>query len=285
MSKRTMTIEAALRWAYRDDLPKQPARVRPPEEAGKPWNKVSSVGTLGTVIDSMSDAENEFGLCPFAQADSGPHPDAIELHAAVCRLDDLDLALPDGWNPLSDCGMGDEALAAANRAAAMLAYADGSGRTRLKIPPRLLIQRCAILGPPLWETEQPVRREFTGPDGRPRWFRRVTIPVGEGGHPYETEIDGFDAKKRRPHPDAYRRFVWEPDPAGIAVDRGKWELWRACLDALVDDPALQLETITLRPSDFPSRPWESARQGPRVHVRGVAQPSGEKNAAHASNRS
>jgi hypothetical protein len=280
---RTMTIEAALRWAYRDELPKQPARVRPPEEAGKPWNKVSSVGDYGTVIDSMSDAENEFGLCPFAQAETAPHPDAVELHAAVCRLDGLDLALPDGWNPLSDCGMGDEALAAANRAAATLVYADRTGRSRLKIPPRLLIQRCAILGPPIWETEMPVRREFTGPDGRPRWFRRVTIPIGEGGHPYEIEVDGYDTKRKRAHPDAYRRFMWEPDPASIAADRGKWELWRACLDALVDDRDLRLETISLSPSALPWRPWESAHQGPRIHVRGVAQPPSEKNAGQASN--
>jgi len=273
---RMMSIEAALRWAYRDELPKQPARVRPPEEAGKPWNKISAVGDYGTVIDSMVDLENQYGVCPFVVSETGPHPDAVALHAAVCRLDALDLALPDDWNPLADCGMGDDAGPAAARAARALVFVDGEGRSRLKQPLRLLIQRCAILGPPIWETKPPVRREVTGPDGRPRWFRRVTIPVGPGAHPYEIEIDGFDAKRRRPHPEAFRRFVWEPDPAGIAADRGEWELWRACLDMLVSDPDLQLDTIVLRPSDLPARPWETQHQGPRVHVRGLAPSHGEK---------
>jgi hypothetical protein len=265
--KRIMYIEEALIWAYRDELPKQPARIRLPAEAGKPWNKIGAVGTYGTVIDNMTDAENEFGLYPFAQAETGPHPDAVRLYEAVCRLDDLTLVVPHDWNPLGDCGMGADALPVAARAAAALMHRDEAGQARLKRRPRMLMQRCAILSPPMWETwepDPPVRRELTGPDGRPRWFRRVTIPVGPDGHPYEIEVDGFDAKRRRPAPDAYRKFVWETDPVDIALDRAEWELWRACLDALMDDPALRLETITLLRSDRPLRPWESGERAPRV---------------------
>jgi hypothetical protein len=156
-------------------------------------------------------------------------------------------------------------------------HRDEAGRARLKQRPRTLMQRCAIMGPPVWEADMPMPREFTGPDGRPRWFRRVTIPVGPDGHPYEIEVDGFDAKRRRPAPDAYRKFVWDPDPVGIAVDRAEWELWRACLDMLMDDPALRLETITLVRSNRPLRPWESGERTPRVWQILPAHPVDEKN--------
>lgn len=65
--------EALLRWAYRDELPKQEAA------AFSPWERFLEVGQLGTRID-----ESHMARLPAVLG--APHPDAIVIAKAVARL-------------------------------------------------------------------------------------------------------------------------------------------------------------------------------------------------------
>lgn len=254
---KVMDVEKALVWAYREELPKSP-RVRP---AGMmaPWRAVTSFGELLQVVDD--DDLNDWGVTPDPMATSWPDPDAILIHLAVGRLDDLDLCLPDDWNPLGDCDMGAEAGPAVARGLRRLYHVDSAGRPRLRQMPRILVQRCAILGAPEWRGDKPVRREVRE-HGRARWYRRTVIDIG--GAPQEIEVDGFDHRRRRPYADAYRKHEWTPDPAELALDRAVYEVWRAALDVLVEDLAGQLQGVKVTASTRPWRPWEDGEHQPRV---------------------
>jgi hypothetical protein len=96
-----MDVEAALRWAFRDELPKAA------NEGGHDplrWNSgmVENYAQLLTSIDL-----NKYGCVPDLSAMSPPHPDAIALGEAVRALDKLAIGLPDDWDPVRDL---DEAL-------------------------------------------------------------------------------------------------------------------------------------------------------------------------------
>src|SRR5688500_9952509 len=100
--KKRMTIEALLRWAYRDELPKAqaPGGSLRPAGFGGAWGGIERYGELLTVIDHG--LENRYGLVPDLSATTEPHPDAIRIGDAVQALDAFPLNLPDGWNPLTD---------------------------------------------------------------------------------------------------------------------------------------------------------------------------------------
>jgi hypothetical protein len=84
---RTMSIEAALRWAYRDELPKQPARVRPPEEAGKPRTLVVFAGADLALSDRtralLKDAQDQIERAAAAAKFKGKSGSALEILAPV----------------------------------------------------------------------------------------------------------------------------------------------------------------------------------------------------------
>jgi hypothetical protein len=260
---RRMDIEQAVVWAYRDELPKDQARAAlAPGAMPAAWQGISRYGELLTEVDCGS--MNRWGVVPDLTATSAPNPDAVALHERVLALDDYDLGLPEGWDALADLGLGVDGAAACGRALERFCVTEADGRRRLRHAPAFLVRRAAILGAPVWAHETPMRREVTHPDGRSRWFQRVTISAGPGGHPYEIEVDGWCATKRRPHAAAYRKFVWDPDLAEIALDRAIYEVWRAALAVLADELAGVLESINVMPSLRPARPWETGETTPRV---------------------
>jgi hypothetical protein len=263
MSRR-LDIEKALVWAYRDELPKTPRPGGTIRALGLPavWRRVDRFGELLELVDE--DGLNQWGVIadPFAVA--APHVDAVALHNAVVDLAGLAPGLPEAWDPLEDLDLGDDRPAILGRARERLFALDRDGRglvLRHSLP--RLIQRCAILGAPdVALGEIPIRREVTGPTGRPQWFRRETVVVD--GVPIEIEVDGYNGKAKRPHADAYRKFQWDPDPVEIAVDRGLFELWRQALDVLVEELAGRLDSIELVESRRSIRPWLAPDELPRV---------------------
>ena len=265
-----MTIEAALGWAYRQELPKSTVISGVEGGIASSWRAVSSFAALWTKVDAPP-VINDFGCVVAFGGDGGaPHPDALVIADAVSALDDAEFGLPDGWNPLDDFTGYDETgdalmRAAVDRGVARLTVVDGEGRRALKTTPsRLVSMRASLGGEPDWRGERPEVREVRGANGKARWFRRVLVPVAADGGWIESEVDGWDERRRRPRPDAYLKHFLDPDPMALVVARGEWEIWRAALELLglwLSETGLLAEVI-VEPSIAPARPWLGDRRKP-----------------------
>jgi hypothetical protein len=271
--KKDITIEALLRWAYRDELPKAggSSRLRVAGFGGA-WGGVERYGELLSVIDDEN--LNRYGVVPDFGATTEPHPDAVMVGEMVKALDAFPLNLPDDWDPCGDWPeLGAEGPAAVRRAIERETYIDPAGERRFKTAISRLIMRHALLGDaPVWDGEEPQVKLVCAANGKPKWFRRV-LRLVEDGDPVngiqpvyaEVEVDGLDPKLRIPYPDAYRKTYLDPDPAEVIVSRAEYEVWCAALDLLACDLDGMLESHTLIPSARPARPWETGELArPRV---------------------
>ncbi|WP_296585705.1 hypothetical protein [Xanthobacter sp.] len=254
-----MDIEALLRWAYREELPKAAAagsRLVVGFKTG--WGGMERFGELLAVIDEP-DIRNRYGLVPDGAATTDPHPDAVRVHDAVMALRRCDLEVPEEWNPLADMGdLGPEGAAAVVRGlAGMTIINDKGARVLRRSVARLVIRQAILGGAPDWEGDLPERHVVCA-HGKPQWFRReVVVTEGVFGPvSHEIEIDGYDHKRQRPYGDAYRKMVLDPDPAPVVQGRAEYELWRFALDMLVEDLRGVLEEHAPTWSQRSWRPWE-----------------------------
>lgn len=262
---RVIDVEQALRWAYQDELPKEQVVAKGPMGHGVAWDSVSTFGQYLTDIDT-EDRRNGYGCVPDVGSASGPHPDAIRIHKAVTGLDDaLQVSMPEDWAPIPDLGdLGPAGADVVQRGLAKLVSVDGRGNERLRKTPRQLVEFHAMVGGrPDWVGEKPVRR-FVSEFGKPKWFRKVTIPTGPDGHPYVIEVDGRDPRRKRPYPDAYRKEYLEPDPAEVVYDRALYQVWHAALQVLVADLRGELQSIALVGPAAPAEPWVTGVQQARI---------------------
>jgi len=254
-AKRKIDIEALLRWAYREELPKIARQAEGPQGYARAWDAVDRwAEELSLKLD-----DNRFGVVPDFSAALPPHEDALAVHAAMIRLDQLELSIPDGWNPLSDIALGDHEAPAIAAALEDLTSIDKDGVNRLKVTPRRLVFKHAILGGcPVTEIDVPETR-FVCVGGEPKWFRRElrAVETCDGGSRMEEiEVDGFDHKWRMPKPDAYRKTYLDPDPQGGIVGRAEYELWHAALGVLYEDLLGMLQAHEVTACERPMRPWE-----------------------------
>lgn len=251
--RKRIGIEALLRWAYRDELPKAGASRRGgPLPLGRGWDGVRHYGELLAEIDGD---ENVWGLAPDLTAMAEPHPDAVRVGEAVEALDGLAPDLPEDWHPLGDIVTAENAelVRDAVRRARAAVLVEGEGGPRLRTSARFLVVRHACAGStPDWACGSP-SVVVESANGKPRWFRRITL-VGADGAEYVQEVDGYNRSRQRPHPGAYRKSYLDPDPVGAAVARADWEIWRSALDLLAE--ALDgLEAHEVVPAIRPVRPW------------------------------
>jgi hypothetical protein len=152
---------------------------------------------------------------------------------------------------------------------------DASGERRFKVKPSAIVVKYAVLGgAPDWELERTRLEVERHDNGRPKWFRLVMRWEGDvGGNPelgswHDVEGDGFNAKARRPYPEAYRICRLEPDPTPAIQGRIEYELWRSALDWLVVETE-GLTEVRLQASPRALRPWESAAGARAGHLGGV----------------
>lgn len=256
---KTVTIEALLRWAYCEELPKaQPEGGGIAVAMGGGWDAVSRFGEL--LCETVGDGRvSRYGVVPvstwFGQE---PHPDALAVHHAVGEIASLDLDVPEGWTPLAGLGLADDEQAEAlRRAMPRIAVRNDAGVWRLRGKPAELLRRHAILGgAPHWQAEVPKAR-FVMAHGKPAWFRKVSQTIRGKVHWFE--VDGYNKRSGRPWPDAYRKTVLEPDPALAAIDRAEYEVWYAALTYLAEVLA-EPGTLTAHrvlPPEAVARPWEA----------------------------
>ena len=237
---RTMDIEAALRWAYCEEFPKAAAlrgadwwKGLGPRMPSPGWTRMARFAELETLVDEGRSIEvNRFGMVP----DGGshlPHPVAEVIFEAVLALGD-EVNPPEGV--LADLPVSHE-RDEAERQGRLRAMREASGVWTLRDGMAELMRRAAVLGAPELHFGIEVVRKPVSRNGRPLWFRKIAMLHGEGEVAmwHQTEIDGFDHKKRRPYADAYQRFYLDPNPAGIAEDRILYAVWREALDRMASD--------------------------------------------------
>lgn len=256
---RKMSIERALQWAFREELPKD----EPDSRTFAP-----KLAQGGNSLDVGVD--NRWGVVASLAGDGPAHPDAQIIGGEVLALEGSEIGMPEGWNPLSDLGLTD------GEAAAVLAGFRLAGCMQAHD----LVRKHALLrDAPVWEAEVPERKLLKAErSGNPKWFRKVLQPYLTADNRTEyREIetpDGFDVTKRRPHEGAYTKTALDPDPKYALRDRAEYEIWRIALDVLFEALHGRLSEIVLEPSNQPIRPWESgpvekARVLTDVHRRGI----------------
>lgn len=284
---KTIGIEALLRWAYCEELPKAEAIGEAigscaPRQPGNHWKGAAAAGALLTLVDARY---NAFGVVADPTALSPPHPDAVAVGDLVAELAALELDLPEDWCPLGDfvsagAMTAEEAAAATVRGLARVLRVDAEGRRgageRLV---RLVLRHAVQGGAPDWEAEPPERKVVSA-HGKPKWFRLTQVwsgavdgdgrPVVGMGRYVDVEVDGYDEKRKRARPDAYRKHYFDPDPADVVVARAEYELWRAALTFLAADLAGRLVAFDVGDSPRGVAPWidggGEADRRPVVHL-------------------
>lgn len=247
------TIEELLNWAFTQELPKVGVMESVGQGYSSAWNMMSEAAMLGQIVDR---SPNIYGVVPDFVLTTAPHHDAIVVGDAVQALAARGaFDIPAGWNPFADWAgdlgeVGDQLLAAeAQNAADIFRATADQGRYVVT-----LVIRHAILGRgPVFEAERPVvtaqmRR------GMPAWFiaRKAKDRLNRV---YTYEADGFDPKKRRPYPGAYRKFELNRLVTGVAQSRLDWQLWQDALFSLSETLPKQLKRFELHAFRPDRQPW------------------------------
>lgn len=274
-----MTIEDALTWAYRDELPKAGAAgwLKGPRMATPGWVKAAETWA------GRIDISNTYGLMPDLGATASPHPAAIALHELLGCLDDVAFApermeVFNDW--MVDAGVDERALlqevAGAARARVLIRLEEGALRLRGDLAERL--RRCALLGPPTgWKPRpRPELKFVLSKQGQCKWFRMERQPVrfDKQGRPVafvDVETDAVQCPRaKRPLKGAYRKTCLVPDPSALADDRLEWIIWRLSLDAVAEMASearftfeghervtIEEMGLAVARSSLPNHPWMS----------------------------
>jgi len=264
-----MTIDRALVWAFREELPK--CRMTRGEIVSAGLGVANASAGINAMATYMDIPDNLYGVPIDPYSVDDPHPASIALYEAVDRLafaatlGDLDVSLPDDWDGADGMDFGPCRSAIEGRVRTGLWHwsLDGldTDLSTLVVGLMDLIRRVAVLGPMDCSLDDVEVRAMRHANGKPRWFRRVvvmTTTVDGREVADEREVDGMDRKRRVPHPDAYQRFEVEPDPVQCLINRARMEMWRSALDLLYEDIGGALCGVEIEPCALPARPWEAA---------------------------
>jgi hypothetical protein len=245
--KRPIDIERLLVWAYREELAKLDFLA---SGASSFWCGFAELGTK--VFSGGGNSLQSYA----AIIGDGVHPDAEAVHREVCALGQFQ---PDWEEPealLSDMPAEVQALAA-------------SAVKGFRVQLDVLVLRCARLGTrPDWHADGVPQKRARRSErtGQPAWFVMEDVPVFAGRVQVGSErreVDGFDRTARRPKPGAYKKYVYEPDPALLVDRRAEYCCWHAGLERLAESLSGGLsEHEALRPA-AEALPWEGERKPQR----------------------
>ncbi len=269
--KRSLDIEAALRWAFRDELPKREPCPIGASRMVRSLPQVASRAEVGeTVTQRMMDrSSNRFGVVPDLAGGGEAHLDAVLIGRAVEDLDSHEIGVPPDWRPLAEMDDLSPEVTRLIQAAVDAISADVSSRTRLfGMKTSALVRRHALAGgAPVWDAQVPSVKVMSTPNGQPMWFvRRLQLSEAVDGRTVSEEVEenGYNPRSKRPYGDAYRKTFLDPDPSEAILGRAEYEVWHAALDALCADLAPRLSSIRLLPSRRAARPWLDGDMAPSV---------------------
>jgi hypothetical protein len=212
---RRLSIEAALYWAYRDELPKRGAEWGGSGGATAPG---FSSADLGVKVDRWDDEPG------FPTILGPPHPDAEIIDAHVQGLETMEV---DGVR--SRFWLAPECAA--------LIEANDFSLGRLQVDVKSWVIMHARMGTrPMWEVEQwKVERRIDMRTGR-------TVQVGRD-------------RNDRWHGGSHCPITYVPDPRAVINDRAEYSCWHEAMRLLRDRLDRALQSIALDPFDIPQQPW------------------------------
>lgn len=291
--KRFLDIEMALRWAYRDELPKRGRTTLPPLAQEGVWSPYIAPGGYGDTSPMFRDGSGGGPSGGFADGwsrDPGypvalgrPHDDALAIEDAVWRLktwrgygfgqgpDNPDAAgLTWGFAGL-ECGHEQAAMEA-------IASMGGSIACHARAGSRPGPWRATAPGVPLrWVQEIPRPQAINGGNGKPRVvIDEVIAEVWDKRRDRYRQTPVIDLPGRRAPPGApvwneprpspplrsgvyrtgsYCPLQWRPDPAKVVASRAEYAAWRMGLDLLWRHLEGNLESVGVLPPSAPWRPW------------------------------
>jgi hypothetical protein len=272
-AKRFVDIEYALRWAYRDELPKRHAlprrlgthtqeRVWSPytfpagyPEVSPSFREATAGGPSGGYADGWSRDPG------FPQALGEPHPDAIAIEAAVKGLEAWQ---GHGFGPdPTAAGLmhGIDHMAVDHVQAGMEAVAAMAG---------IISVHARAATRPRWSRKLPEPFPDNGQNGKPKVLIEETFVemVDRKGVYYEpvsdpppgaiTFIKAVPSPPIRAglyRPGAYCPLIYRPSPAGIVAERAEYAAWRMGLEILAGELEGKLGAIAVLTPAAAWRPW------------------------------
>lgn len=246
-----MTIDQLLIWAFTEELPKIGARSEASMSAApSSWNVMSDMIALGTMVDK---GPNQYGVVSGFVYGGDPHPDALIVGDAVRGLAAHDgFEVGEGWNPFPEW-KDEHGLIAAEVALVAADQMGRSGRLNGRYMVSLVTSAAILKRGPCWLADEP-RVVMMARSGKPAWFvkRKMRNRMGQI---VTYEDNGFDERKQRPRPGAYRKYrLAEPIRSAI-VARMDWQLWQSALNFLHRRLSAQLSAHDLLAFVPDRTPW------------------------------
>lgn len=216
-------IEAFLTWAFTRELCKGGAdRGGSGERWAQVWTHMREMAELGLVVDH---SPNAFGVIPDFEGEEKPHPDALAAGEAVRALAQERFAVPDAaLFPEFDDPHGLIAMEA-EKARHELRQRGEEATARHVMT---MVVGAAVLGRGPDGACEPPRFRMVEKYGKPAWFvaRRMR---GISGEVYVYEDEGYDSRKGRPKPGAYRKWQLAEPLRSAAMERIDRIWWREAL--------------------------------------------------------
>lgn len=238
-----MTLPEFLKWAFCEEL----AHVAT-DGGSAAWSMMASYAALGTVVDTSG--VGGAGLPELTDV----HPDALAANEAVMLLASERFELPDDWRACPDLADPHGLIADCYRDVVerrALAYSGDRNQNLIG-----LVIACAMMGKePEWRLEQP-KFQIVAHRGVPAWFLK-SVQKDAFGRSYDVETNGFDLKKRRPKPGAYRKYQLSAPFGGAIQSRIDWYLWACAMERLAERLATGLKSHEIRPFSVLREPWLS----------------------------
>lgn len=232
-AKRFVDIEAAIRWAYRDELPKQ--------HSGGTLIRTYGLLELGTGPIEDEGAVREPG---YPAAAGEPHPDAIAIESAVKSLDGL-RGHGFGADDVAGLTWGFEGFDVDYVQAGIEAVAMMAG---------IVTANARAGARPKWSRELPAPFPDHGSNGKPKVLVE-TIVENRGGISYSTAVPAPAARANQYRIGSYCPLVYRPAPTRVVAERAEWAAWRTGLEILFEALSGQLASIAVLPASAPWRPW------------------------------
>lgn len=246
--KRTKkTIEEALRWAIRDELPKKRHDPRITAPPPMPMQPMWRAGIFGSTIDCWS---REPGMPP---AMGDPHPDALVIEAQLTALSEI-LKRASTNDALCPLDLSPYPIQAEMRGKADLNVLIAAA---LHATPAWLVT-CAIRGSVPDVGDGPMCEPATSDNGKVTIWLTVSREAGIGpdGEPWFVTADERTAPTRAgQYPTgAFCKLSWTRGGLEVVEEQLRYAFWHAALAYLV--PALQfLDSIEILPPSAAIAPW------------------------------
>jgi len=265
-AKRFLDIEMALRWAYRDEIPKRGRR-------GGAWAMIGYPSS-----SCMSEAASDHGASDgpirepgFPAAAGDPHPDSLAIETAVGNL-----------AAYAGCGFGDNEMTALTCGIPIDFDAVAIGVEALAAMAGTVTVHARMGTRPKWTAERPRPSWMTGPNGKPKVLIDEPIvfkrPMKDAFGRELVQIGTFPCPPVRK--DVYRQgaycpLKWRPDPRHLVAERAEYCAWHVALEILAATLAGRLAATAVLQPAAPWAPWRNAaeRHGHPGVLAGLHRPS------------